>query len=52
MTSRHNPRELDATSLILHASQLGVSLEEYMDSVRVNARKKVRNIMKDLREEE
>ena len=51
MTSRHNPRELDAMALIMHSGQLGVSLEEYLNDVGDNARKKVRKIMNGLKEE-
>ena len=42
MTKKQIPTELDAYSIILHASQSGVPLNDYIDKVRDYANKRIR----------
>lgn len=42
MTKRQIPTELDAYSIILHAAQSGVALDDYIDKVRDYAHKRIR----------
>ena len=52
MTKKLNPYEMDAYNMINHASQEGVSLEEYTDRVTLYARKRVRMICRGLRKDD
>ena len=52
MTAELNPYELDAYSLINHAAQEGVSLEEYTNRVTLYARKRVRMVCRGLRKDD
>lgn len=42
MTKKQIATELDAYSIILHASQSGVPLDDYIDKVRDYATKRIR----------
>ena len=52
MTSKQNPVDLDAYSLILHAAQCNQSFEDYSDRVIRAARAKIKKISSNLVENE
>jgi hypothetical protein len=42
MTAKQDPYEIDAYNAILHAMQLGVSIDNYLNRVKDVASKKIR----------
>ncbi len=50
MTTKLNPVEIDAYSLIMHAAQKGESFDKYVERVKDYGRKRIRMISKGVGE--
>jgi hypothetical protein len=51
MTTKQNPVEIDAYSIILHAAQKGMPLGEYLAKVDDYAHKRMRLVTRGMRDE-
>jgi hypothetical protein len=50
MTRKQNPILLDIDSCILHSAQTGIPFEEYVERVARDGRKKIKVMVKGLKE--